>query len=490
MDNKDDQLEYIKQLESQIEELKKQIGSLDEKPTSPIPSVSVALTSAKEELQLKDEKASDLKEENAEKAKELKDENDIVNADLKLEVALATAVAKVADSASAAKNMFLANVGHELRTPLHDIMGSVDILLNKKEIDPKDQKNYLDIIDQKSKDLLILVNDLLDISRIEAGKLTLNYETVKFRTLVNEVSKSFEDEIKKKKIRYRVDIEKTIPRCLTIDPFRLKQILTNLIGNAIKFTDKGSVVVCATKVFNKEFESNNKIELEISVSDTGMGIPKHQQPQLFKPFSQVQDLTHRQYGGTGLGLAISKRLAEMMEGKIWLEDNTPKGARFCFTMVAHKAEEKKTYPALIEDRFFENRAKEILNQRTINIMVVEDDKASLDILKVIINEKSKNLIVAPAIDGHQAMEIYNAGNIDIILTDIQMPFMDGFAMIQQIRAIEQKTGKRTPILTMTASATPADKERCLSAGADFYITKPVIREDLYKTLDKMIEKFF
>jgi signal transduction histidine kinase/CheY-like chemotaxis protein len=460
----EDHTQYIKQLENQIEELKVKIRSLQNEL---VVSKKELLTVVKLESKNQDEQTKDLK----------------------LEVIEANTLAKIADSASIAKNTFLANIGHELRTPLHNIMGSVNILLNQNNIIQKDQKEYLDIIDQKSRDLLVLVNDLLDISKIEAGKLSLNYETVKLWHLIKEVNKSFENEIRNKKLKYRVDIGKNIPKYLVIDPFRLKQILINLIGNAIKFTDRGSVKIYITRSFNEDLENSNRIELEVCVSDTGIGIPKQQQSQLFKPFSQVQDLTHKQYGGTGLGLAIAKRLVEIMGGKIWIEDNIPNGARFCFTIIASKIEEKRNFSTIMCNDYFENKAKEVLNKRTLCLMIVEDDIISLDILKIIIKQKNKNIIITSANNGQQAVEIYKQGIVDMILTDIQMPLMDGFSMIQQIRAIEDNS-KHTPILAMTASAGEKDKKRCLQAGADFYITKPVIREDLYQTLDKMIEKFY
>ena len=405
--------------------------------------------------------------------------------DLKSELAESNNLAIVADSATIAKNTFLANVGHELRTPLHNIMGSVDILLTQKDLSPEEQKNYFNIIKQKSQDLLTLVNDLLDISKIEAGKLSLHYETVKFKNIIKEVSRSFENDVKIKNIKYNYHIDKNIPRFLTIDSFRLKQILINLIGNAIKFTNNGTIDVFAMKITNEDIEIKNKIELEFCISDTGIGIPKHKQSQLFKPFSQVQDVTQQQYGGTGLGLAISKRLAEMMDGKIWDEDNVPKGTRFCFTIVA-KRNEKKIYPTIIENVLLGQKSKETLDKRILSLLIVEDDAISLDILKSIIREKSKNIVVAPAYDGQQAVEIYTKQKIDMILTDIQMPKMDGYSMIQQIRAIEKDTNKHILILAMTASGMPCDKEKCLKVGADYYITKPVIKEDLYNNLDKMI----
>jgi len=395
----------------------------------------------------------------------------------------------IADQASIAKNTFLANVGHELRSPLNDIVGFSEILLNKSNITPEDQISYIEIINKRTQELVTLVNDLLDISKIEAGKLSMSYETIKFRMLVNEVSNCFAKEIKHKKIKYNVVIEKNIPKYFITDPFRLKQILTNLLDNAIKFTEGGEINLYAIKIINKDLDLVNKVELEICISDTGIGIPKHNQSELFKPFSQVQDSKQKKYGGTGLGLAISKRLVEMMHGKIRMEDNTPMGSRFCFTIIADTIKDNKIYPT-IDDVAISNKTREILNKRTVSLLVAEDQSTSVDILRVNIKEKNKKIIFTSVADGQEAINIYNQGKIDAILTDIVMPIMDGFDLIQQIRAIEKNTGKHTPIIAMTASASEKDREKCLEAGADFYITKPIIRSDLYKTLDKMIEKYF
>ena len=421
--------------------------------------------------------------------KNLKEKYETINNQLKLEVARANAMTMAADQASVAKNTFLANIGHELRSPLNDIVGFSEILLNKNDISPENQKSYIEIVYKRTQDLLILVNDLLDISKIEAGKLSLSYETIKFKRLINEVGNSFAKEIQNKNIKYNVSIEKNVPKYLVTDPFRLKQILINLIGNAIKFTDSGEINLYIVKVINKDLDPINKVELEICISDTGIGIPKHNQSELFKPFSQVQDTSQKQYGGTGLGLAISRRLVEMMDGKISMQDNTPKGSRFCFTIIANKVTEKHTYP-IIDDDFLKNKVNEILNKRTITLLIVEDQTTSMDILRVNITKKSEKIKLILVADGQEAMAVYSQGKVDAMLTDIVMPNMDGFALIQQIRYVENKTNKHTPIIAMTASASERDKEKCLNAGADFYITKPIYKSDLYKILDIMIEKHF
>ena len=420
---------------------------------------------------------------------DLKAKHEVTNEQLKLEVTRANAMSMAADQASIAKNTFLANVGHELRSPLNDIVGFSEILLNHKNITPENKQAYMQILNKRTKDLLILVNDLLDISKIEAGKVSLAYETIKFKKFLQETSKSFEDEIKKKNVKFKIDRDRSIPRYLSIDPFRLKQVMSNLISNAIKFTNKGSIVVRAKKIFNQNVENNNQIELEISITDTGIGIPKNYQSKLFEPFYQVESLNQQQYGGTGLGLAISKRLVELMDGKIWMEDNAPNGCRFCFTIIANKITDKKAYP-ILDNALIEAKSKEILSRRNINILVVENEIASLNILKINIKEKSTNIIFIPAINGQEAMAIYQQRKIDVILTDIVMPVMDGFALIQQIRSIEKTTNKHIPIIAMTASAGEKDKEKCISAGADLYIVKPIMKSVLYEVLDQIIQKYF
>jgi len=419
----------------------------------------------------------------------LKEKYEVANSQLKVEIARANAMTLAASQASMSKNMFLANIGHELRSPLNDIVGFSDILLNNSNIAPEEQISYIEIINKRTCELVILVNDLLDISKIEAGKLSMSYETIKFKTLINEVGNCFTKEIKNKKIKYNVNIEKNVPIYLNTDPFRLKQVLTNLIDNAIKFTENGKINLHVAKIINKDLDLANKVELEICISDTGIGIPKHNQSELFKPFSQVQDSTHKKYGGTGLGLAISKRLVKIMDGSIRMEDNIPKGSIFCLTIIANMIKENKIYP-IMDGMDLSNKTREILDKRTISLLVVEDQLTSIDILKFNIKEKSKKIIFNSVVDGQQAINAYKQGKIDVILTDIVMPVMDGFDLIKQVRAMEKNTSKHTPIIAMTASASEKDKEKCLESGADFYITKPIIKSDLYQTLDKMIGKFF
>lgn len=449
----------------------------------------------KENTELLNKSLDELQIKNADLAtmefilKDLRDKHEVINEQLKQEAARANAMSMAADQASIAKNTFLANVGHELRTPLNDIIGFAEILLDSKNTTSENQQTYIKTLHKRTKDLLILVNDLLDISKIEAGKVALSCEIVKFKQLINEICKPFENEIKNKNIEFQINIEKNIPQYLFLDPFRLKQIMSNLISNANKFTDIGKIAIAIKKIFNKTHENNHKIELEISVSDTGIGIPKNYHPKLFQPFYQVETSNHAQYGGTGLGLAISKRLVELMGGNIRVEDNIPIGCIFYFTIIVDKIEEQKIYQ-MIDDGKIKAKSEEILSKRNINILVVENELTSLHILRININAKSPNIIFNSATNGQEAIIAYQQKPIDIIITDIVMPIMDGFDLIQQIRSIEKDKNKHTPIIAMTASAGEKDKEKCLNAGADFYIAKPITKSDLYKILDKAIEKYF
>lgn len=413
----------------------------------------------------------------------------VINKKLKAEVIRA-------DSASATKNTFLANIGHELITPLTSILGFAEILIDNYGFSSEETKQYLKIINKKSQELLRLVNDLLDISKMEAGKLSLVPEPTNIKKMIEEINKNYIDDIKNKKVKYKTDIDEKIPKYLLVDSFRLKQILANLISNSIKFTDEGYIELRVKKLSNDIKEGY--VELEFEVTDTGIGIPKQKQHLLFKPFSQVQDNLIKHYGGTGLGLAIAKRLVEMMKGKIWLEDNVPNGTKFCFTIIAKI---KKIHPPIINENDNEKNKEEFIKKQTekinnilnilkINILVVENDESSSQMLKILLYMKNNNINFIPAVNGQQAVEIYKNNKIDIIITDIHMEIMDGISMINQIRSIEAKTNKHIPIVAMTAYATPGDKDRCLSAGADYYIQKPIFKSDLYDIIDKVVKRFF
>jgi len=410
-----------------------------------------------------------------------------IETQLKLEISKFNSMAKLTDEASVTKNTFLANIGHEFRTPLQAIMGFTDMLMTQKNISLQNQQIYLDIVNKRSQDLLRLVDDLLDISKIEARKISLVTNNIKFRNLMNEIKKIFIKEIKDKKIKYNINIEKNIPKYLYLDALRLKQILVNLIKNAIKFTNLGGINVNVSKIFDKDLEETNRIKIEFCVADTGIGIPKNKQFKLFEPFSQVQNLTQTGYGGAGLGLAISKNLSEIMGGTIWMEDNIPCGSRFLFTVVANI---KKTIPLLLTKNLetVEYNTEDIWQNIKINLMIVEDDEYNLKYLQLMIKNKYKNINIISATNGQMGVEFYKNKNIDIIISDIQMPNMNGLSMMQQIRSIEKNTGKHITIMAVTAFASKNDEIRCLEAGADYYMAKPVDKKYLYLIINMVAEK--
>lgn len=418
--------------------------------------------------------------------KNLKEKSEELNKQLKEQVERVKDMANIAKSANAAKDVFLANISHEFRTPMNIIMGYTELLLDT--IKSEEVIAILQIIHKRSMDMLRLVNDLMDISKIEAGKLSLISEKTEIKSIIAEVLKSVNSEVKNKRLKIKVDLDKNIPKFILTDPLRLKQVLFNLISNSIKFTDKGYVSISCQKQTIKSY--NEEINLMFRVSDTGIGIPKQKHSELFKPFAQVQESASKKCGGSGLGLAISKKLVEMMGGVISVENNAPRGVTFAFTIVAKSFEEKQF--AIIDEVFEKTDIanKKIIAPQKINLLLVEDEANTMEMMISIISmlDTNSNLNIMSARNGQEAMSIYYEGKIDLILTDMLMPIMDGYSMMSQIRSLEQSSLKNTPIIAMTAYAMEEDKIRCLSSGADFYLSKPLRREDFVLAVNKAIKR--
>lgn len=422
-----------------------------------------------------------------EELKVLKEKTEEINFQLKEQVNRANEMASVAKSANAAKDVFLANISHEFRTPMNIIMGYSELLLEL--IKDEEIKKILGMVRKRSVDLLRLINDLMDISKIEAGKLSLVNEKTEIRVVISEIIKILHNEIRLKKLKIKINVDKKIPKYISVDTLRLRQILFNLISNSIKFTDCGYVSVsCQKMVLGKS--QNESIGLLFRVSDTGIGIPKYKHSELFKPFVQIQESVTKKCGGTGLGLAISKKLVEMMGGNISVENNAPRGATFSFTIFAQILEEKQyAFVDTEQPKEVISKNKIIANQK-INLLVVEDDENTLEMVVRIIKmlDENSNLNIITATNGQKAITIYYDGKIDFILTDMLMPIMDGYSLMSQIRSIENNYSKSTVMIAMTAFAMEEDKFRCLASGADFYICKPIRKEDFVLTMNRAIKK--
>lgn len=363
-----------------------------------------------------------------------------------------------AQASERAKHQFLANMSHEIRTPMNAIKGMTDILIRRN---PKEeQKEYLESIRQSSDSLLVIINDILDISKIEAGKVELEHEPYSVSDLVHTVHTIMQFKAEEKGLELRKDIQ--IDRLMVMgDASRLRQILINLIGNAIKFTDKG---VVTTSV--KAEEINSKPHLHFVVSDTGVGIDQDRFEKIFKSFEQAYSDTSRKYGGTGLGLSISKKLVELHQGAIWVESDKGKGSQFHFTLPYEVAE------ATVQETKTEKAEIGVAQRlKGLRVLLVEDNQFNAIVAQEELEDAIEGVTVDVAENGAIAVEKQRSGDYDIILMDVQMPTMNGYEATQAIRAFTH--GKANiPIIAMTANVLKEEVDLCYQAGMNDFIGKP------------------
>lgn len=372
---------------------------------------------------------------------------------------------QIAEQANLSKSRFLANMSHELRTPMNGIIGMTDIALTTNLTD--DQRRYLEVVKTSSRSLLRLLNDLLDYSKIEAGKMNLEKKPLHLRNVVADVTGLFAPIAQKKPIRLTYRVSDDVPDRLIGDEVRLRQVLSNFIGNAVKFTNEG---VIQTQVSFEE-EKEGKVALRFEVMDTGIGIPKDQQETLFERFTQGEDPRVRKAGGTGLGLAISKNLVQMMGGKIKVESEPDKGSRFSFTVEFETFQDTMQMDSTAPSGIGESRVEPV-NAR---ILLVEDDAVGRLLALMLLKKRGYTADVAE--NGREALDRLEKQAYDLVLMDVNMPVMDGFTATGLIREREKTglpgKGRRLPILAMTAYALSGDEQKCLQAGMDDYIPKPV-----------------
>ena len=374
------------------------------------------------------------------------------------------AATKRADAASRAKSDFLATMSHEVRTPMTGIIGYSDLLYAAAG-DPK-LKDYARIVNASSRALLAILDGILDLSAIESGKLTLRVGPLDPVEIVADALAVIAQVALDKDVTTDLHVGKDVPRALLGDRDRLRQIVANLLGNAVKFTERGRIDVAIERVGTTEAGE----EIQVSVADTGIGVPKDALSRLFQRFSQVDNSISRRFGGTGLGLAISKHLVEIMGGRIGVESEPGRGSTFWFTVVLPAADAPVAEP-------------EAEGARTGRVLVVDDNISNLALVAAMLDAVGHE--VDTAANGRIAVDRVAETDYDVVLMDVNMPIMDGFEATARIRAMGDPKG-RVPIVALTAASTPEEAERCLNAGMDGHVGKPVDVGRLLSTVSDLI----
>jgi signal transduction histidine kinase/CheY-like chemotaxis protein len=368
-----------------------------------------------------------------------------------------------AEQAVLVKTKFLSNMSHELRTPLNGIIGTTNLLLLESSL-PK-QKKYFDVLKYSSEHMLKLINDILDFSKIEVGKMELEKNTFNLKTMVDNIHQLFEKQFEEKNVGLEIIFDGKLENNYLGDQTRLSQVLSNLISNALKFTAEGKVVITVSRVT----QNSNACTIRFAVKDSGIGIPEDKQEMIFDRFMQVDTATTRKFGGTGLGLSISSKIVELFGGILQVESKPGEGSLFYFTIQLGVVHEQASY---VNEKVVE----ELCSLKGMNVLVAEDNVFNMFVAKAVLERWG--IIITEAVNGREALDKFNDGIYDVLLVDLDMPVMDGYELLDNIR----KDNKEIPIIAFTAAVFENIQAQLINKGFNDYISKPFRPEDLHEKL--------